>query len=212
MVTRTIWITPDLLFGSSSLGLIDEPQPYLMIWLGGQNHTNTRPQPWQVRYCGNPPSGQTPQDRSVRRRTQILQHEIVFQNKTHCKRSHTAKTRSFAPCQRQLLQLSLKFPCKCWTHSFMRNCYANCIWKELVATSVTQPWQPSKRVAEACMWKLTKAWMKWSSPRAVLQSATEWSSVSNQSCNRKNHPELCLHTLSAESSSWKWLVFWVASC
>lgn len=43
VVTRTIRMTSDLLFGSPSLGLIDEAQLYLMIWLGGQNHANTRP-------------------------------------------------------------------------------------------------------------------------------------------------------------------------
>lgn len=82
----------------------------------------------------------------------------------------------------------------------MRNRYTNCLWKELVATSATQSWQPSKRVAKACIWKLNKTWIKWSSPRTVLQTVTEWSSKSNQSSNRKNHPVLCLQTLSAESS------------
>lgn len=131
VVTRTIWMTSDLLFGSPSLGLIDEPQPYLMIWLGGQNHTNTRPHRDRSDTVGILPAIQR---RRMGAWAQILQHEILFQNKTRCKRSHTAKTRSFVPCQRQLLQLSLKFPCKCWTHSLMRNRYTNCVWKEFVVT------------------------------------------------------------------------------
>lgn len=40
---RSIWMTSDILFGSMSLGLIDEHPPYLVVWLGGQNHISTRP-------------------------------------------------------------------------------------------------------------------------------------------------------------------------
>lgn len=43
VLTRSIWLTSDILFGSMSLGLIDEHPPYLVVWLGGQNHISTRP-------------------------------------------------------------------------------------------------------------------------------------------------------------------------
>lgn len=178
VVTQTIWMTSDLLFGSPSLALIDEPKPYLMIWLGGQNHTSTRPNRDRSDTVGILPAVKHCR---MGVWAQILQHEILFQNKTHCKRSHTAKTHSFVPRQRQLQQLSLKFPCKCWIRSFMRSRYTNCMWKELVAPSRAQCWQPSKRVAEACMGKLNKTRMKLNSPRTLLKTATEWSHESDQS-------------------------------